>query len=130
LRNFEFLIKYLIINTIGDVNQLLDYLISIKNDQVSDRVGDRAGDRVGEIIANNISNFSKKILVYCLMPKKREDIFKKIGITYHLKNFNNHIKPLLALNWLEMTIPDKPSSPKQRYRNTAKGKVLLKILNE
>ena len=34
------------------------------------------------------------------------------------------LAPLLALNLVEMTIPDKPNSSKQRYRLTQQGKTL------
>lgn len=32
------------------------------------------------------------------------------------------LAPLLDADLLEMTVPDKPKSPKQRYRTTAKGR--------
>jgi ATP-dependent DNA helicase RecG len=32
-----------------------------------------------------------------------------------------YLEPLLAADWLEMTIPDKPRSSKQRYRTTVAG---------
>ncbi len=34
-------------------------------------------------------------------------------------------KPMLVAEWLEMTIPDKPTSSRQKYRLTATGKALL-----
>ncbi|WP_374011518.1 Fic family protein [Pseudomonas cichorii] len=34
------------------------------------------------------------------------------------------LAPLLALGVVEMTIPDKPNSSKQRYRLTAAGRAL------
>ncbi len=34
------------------------------------------------------------------------------------------LTPLLVLGLLEMTIPDKPNSSKQRYRLTEQGKAL------
>ncbi len=34
------------------------------------------------------------------------------------------LAPLLALGMVEMTIPDKPNSSKQRYRLTAVGRAL------
>ena len=40
------------------------------------------------------------------------------------------IKPMLADGLLEMTIPDKPTSSKQRYRITEKGRNMLASLRE
>ncbi|MEX0713214.1 MAG: hypothetical protein WD278_12740 [Pirellulales bacterium] len=36
-----------------------------------------------------------------------------------------YLEPLLGAGWLEMTIPDKPRSSKQRYRTTEAGQRLL-----
>ena len=132
--------EYLNINTIGDVNQILDYLISIKNDKVSDRVGDRAYDRaydrvydraydrVNDIVNDVVNDKVKKVLNLCIVPKDRKNLLHYINLKNHPDNYSKYIKSLIEADWLEMTIPDKPSSPKQRYRITAKGKVLLEIL--
>ena len=40
------------------------------------------------------------------------------------------LKPLLEAGWLEMTIPDKPTSSRQKYRLTARGRNLLAQLEE
>lgn len=40
--------------------------------------------------------------------------------------FRNHVlKPLLVEDLIEMTIPDKPRSSKQRYRLTSRGRAFL-----
>ncbi|MEA2068296.1 MAG: ATP-binding protein [Verrucomicrobiota bacterium] len=38
---------------------------------------------------------------------------------------NEHLRPLLAAGMIEMTIPDKPTSSKQKYRITPAGRKLL-----
>ena len=43
---------------------------------------------------------------------------------------NQVLKPLLQGGWLKMTIPDKPTSSKQKYRLTDKGRQLLSVLGE
>jgi ATP-dependent DNA helicase RecG len=43
---------------------------------------------------------------------------------------NEHLNPLLVAGLVEMTIPDKPRSSKQRYRITEKGREVLAIQDE
>jgi ATP-dependent DNA helicase RecG len=43
-------------------------------------------------------------------------------------HFSNHyLAPALEAGLIEMTIPDKPRSSKQRYRLTAKGRQWLRM---
>ncbi len=46
------------------------------------------------------------------------------GKTYELKR--KILLPLLSLNYIEMTIPSKPTSAKQKYMLTSKGHNLFK----
>ena len=62
------------------------------------------------------------ILEFCKQVRNREDIFEKI----QMYNFNRHIKPLLATEWLLQTLPDKPKSKHQQYIISEIGKIVLK----
>ena len=55
---------------------------------------------------------------------------KVLGRSDRTKFRNQVLKPLLEAGWLEMTIPDKPTSSKQKYRLTARGRNLLAQLEE
>ncbi len=55
----------------------------------------------------------------------REEMQASLGMKDRKHFRNEYLKPLLAAGLLEMTIPDKPRSSRQRYRITAKGRVLL-----
>ena len=47
----------------------------------------------------------------------------KLGHREHFRK--NYLEPLISSGWLERTISDKPTSPKQRYRLTETGRAWL-----
>jgi ATP-dependent DNA helicase RecG len=62
---------------------------------------------------------------------------KSISITYLMKIFkwkdrskfrSKYLNPILELELIQMTIPEKPNSSKQKYIITEKGKMLLEEL--
>ncbi len=70
-----------------------------------------------------------KVLRYCDKPKSRFSILEHIGLYNNSKNFNAYIKPLLALEWLTQTIPEKPTSKQQQYFTSELGSKLLSLLD-
>ena len=58
-------------------------------------------------------------------PKARDELQALVGLTHRQHFIKEYLKPLLAAGWLEMTIPEKPRSSKQRYRLTQKGRSVL-----
>jgi len=58
---------------------------------------------------------AEDILEFCNIEQNINDIMKKYGYK-DIKHFKeNYIYPLIAEGKLRMTIPDKPTSPKQKY---------------
>ena len=53
------------------------------------------------------------------------ELMAVMGRTNRTKFRDQVLRPLLDAGWLEMTIPDKPTSRKQRYRTTAAGREVL-----
>jgi len=86
------------------------------------------GDKDREAIRNNITPKAEQLLQYCVEPKSREAIFDKIGLYNNTKNFGNHFKPLIDVGWLQLTLPDKPTSRDQRYLTSVLGNQLLTLL--
>jgi ATP-dependent DNA helicase RecG len=64
-------------------------------------------------------------LLFCYTPRKRKEIFEKIGIGNYYKNYKSHILPLIQLQYLALSIPEKPNSRLQKYYTTEKGKEYL-----
>ena len=89
----------------------------------SDIVNDIAGG-----IAGGIADGEVGILDLCRTPQYRDELFKQLQLAKHPTNYKLYVKPLVYLNWLTMTIPDKPTSPKQQYLTTLKGRLILEFL--
>jgi hypothetical protein len=55
----------------------------------------------------------------------RAEIMANLGLKDRMHFSKEYLQPALDAGWIEMTIPDKPKSVKQKYRITAAGKGLL-----
>ena len=83
------------------------------DDRVSGEVCDRVPYRLLEPIQKNI-------IQYCSVPRSAREILEHINYKYHSEAIAKMIKPLLSMGYLELTIPDKPKSSKQKYRKKQK----------
>ena len=105
---------------VGEVKKLNNSEIS--NDT---SVLDLSSDTVNSVRAERIpykllGGVMKNIIQFCSIPRTGREILEHIGYSYHTKNLAKFITPLLDMNYLEPTIPDKPKSPHQRYRKKQK----------
>ncbi len=55
---------------------------------------------------------------------RREDIMCSLGLKDRMHFVSSYLKPAMDEGIVEMTIPEKPRSRRQRYRLTSKGKAL------
>ena len=60
-----------------------------------------------------------------MKPQTREALQEIAAIRHRQHFYLEYLHPLLEAGLLELTIPDKPRSPKQRYRTTAAGRAVL-----
>jgi len=65
------------------------------------------------------------IILFCITPKTRIEIFNKIGVTNQSNNYSRFVQPLVESGYLELSLPEKPTSKFQRYQTTEAGKELL-----
>ena len=57
-----------------------------------------------------------ELIEFCGMPRSKREIMYFLGLT-DSKNFRKrYLVPLLNAGKIEMTIPDKPNSRKQKYK--------------
>ena len=73
----------------------------------------------------NLDSESLQLLSYCLEPKTITELMAYFGWKNRTKFRQKYIVPLMDSRLLEMTMPDKPKSSKQKYRISQKLLVLI-----
>lgn len=99
--------------------------------QVTMEVGNRPGpswDQVGTKLG--LSAEQAQTLRSLTAIQEITELMAIIGRTNRTKFRDQVLNPLIAAGLVEMTIPDKPRSSKQKYRLTEKGRQLLKAVKE
>ncbi len=71
-------------------------------------------------ILEEISSDQVKILRTCHLESSAEELMKILNRTHKTRFRNDILNPLLEHGFFERTIPEKPKSPKQKYRLTSK----------
>lgn len=71
--------------------------------------------KVNDPVENEEDRETKDILEFCKTPKSREEIqeFVRINSTSHFRR--KILNPLIKGGLLKLTLPDKPTSPNQKY---------------
>ena len=87
--------------------------------QVTGQVTGQVGTKLA------LNRHQVEILRKCLIPSGIKELMEITERSDRTKFRNQVLKPLLNENQLEMTIPDKPRSSKQKYRLTEKGRAVL-----
>ena len=74
-----------------------------------------------------MSEIEQRILIACLdAPQDTQELLALLGYESRTGNFKKALSRLMDSACLEMTIPDKPRSKKQKYRLTERGRKVLK----
>lgn len=97
-------------------------------DGASVQVNDQASVQVKSILKEKVHSKVEEVLKASLDWVKRSEIMTQLGITNHSSHREKYLDPLIALDWIIMEYPDKPTSPKQRYKVTTAGKRILDLI--
>ena len=110
-------LKRNIINKTGVNQQGLNLQESI------DTIGSKDISGIKKGLSSNIENLSSdqvKILKNCAQENTAAELIKILQRTNKTKFKQTILDPLIDCKFFELTIPDKPKSPKQKYRLTGK----------
>ena len=81
--------------------------------EVTDHVTDHVTGHVNELIL--------RLIIVLENKKSRPELMESLDLR-HSGNFrDNYLNPAIEEGYIEMTIPDKPKSIKQKYQLTHKG---------
>jgi len=98
-------------------------IIRRKPGKAFEAVGGKVAEQVGTRLG--LSRDQVEILRNCASEKAIGELMSLIGRANRTKFRNQVLRPLLDAGLIEMTIPDKPTSSKQKYRLTETGKQIL-----
>ena len=76
-----------------------------------------------------LSDKQRVLLSYCDVPRAMAEIQAHLGAVNRGYLKSTHLDPLLDNEMMVMTIPDKPTSSKQKYVVTEKGLALKAALH-
>jgi len=83
----------------------------------ADQLGDQVTDQVKSLLH-----------ILSAVEMTRSEAMKKLSLAHQPSFRSNYVQPALKMGLIEMTQPDAPRSPNQRYRLTMKGRSVLEGL--
>lgn len=81
-------------------------------------------DPVSDLVSDLVSDPVRKLLsaLHVNGPLKISGLMTEVGLAHKATFRANYLRPALAANLIEMTNPESPSSPAQKYRLTRHGR--------
>lgn len=80
-------------------------------------------------LASTMSEEQRKVLQFVDQPKSKKEILEQcLSLSNQTKNYATHIEPLLQLQLIQRTIPDRPNSTNQKYVLSNAGRVVQFII--
>ena len=73
------------------------------------------------------SRQERNILDFCITPKTRRQLADFLNIKSVSYAIKAHVTPLVDRGLLELEVPSRPRSPRQRYFTSSKGKEACNI---
>ena len=89
---------------------------------------DGGTEQVTAHVAEHVTEQVVQLLRACQGEQSRAELMEAVGLTHREHFRETYLIPALAAGYLEMTIPDKPKSSRQKYRLTPAGQTFLNTL--
>ena len=103
------------VSVVPDITPFIEFMLQALLDAIQEAVTDQVGDHVTDQVARLIKKIEKS-------EKSAGDLMKALGLSHRATFRKNYLKPALEEGLIELTQPNAPRSPTQRYRLTDKGR--------
>ncbi len=100
----------------GNSTPFIEFLLSAIQAACRQLTGEVAGEVAGEV---------EKLLKTLTSPMNRAELQAHLRLQSQANFRDRYLQPALAAGLIEMTIPDKPRSSRQKYRLTTKGQAVF-----
>ena len=99
-------------------------------EQVTAQVAEQVTAQVTEQVTGQVSEQVVQVVLASQGEQSRAALMEAVGLSHREHFRESYLVPALAAGYLEMTIPDKPTSSRQRYRLTPAGHAFLQTLSQ
>lgn len=96
----------------------------------ADQVTDQVSDQVTDQVTNQVTDQVKALIRIMEKEYSRSELMTLLELKHGQTFRDNYLNPALQDKLIEMTQPDSPNSPTQKYRLTTKGKALQEQLKK
>jgi Fic family protein len=105
----------------ADATRFVVFMLEALRDTLHQLTADQVGDQV----TDQVKSFLRVLTVG---EMTLSEAMKKLSLAHRPTFRGNYVHPALKMGLIEMTQPEAPRSPTQRYRLTPKGRSILKEL--
>ena len=95
---------------------------NLRYEKELERIAQKLGDVTGQVTVQ----VAAQVVLYCREPRKAREIMSHLGLKHWQTFLRNYLTPMLQTGLIEMTVPDKPTSPRQQYRLSDAGRAIVR----
>ena len=104
---------------------LREFVITIQREtdltnQVTNQVEHQVEHQVQHQPKAQLTQQQRDIVNFCSVPRTAQEIMDRIGVYNQTRSRKRYIQPLIDVGVLEMTDPETPNAPNQKYRKVRK----------
>ena len=94
---------------VGNSSKFIEYILSAINDSLKEVATDQVSVQVPDQVQRLVRVLGNEEL-------STKELMNRMGLNHRANFRENYLIPAIKLGFIEMTIPDKPNSSKQRYK--------------